>query len=179
MARETCSAERDPRECEAFPTMRLMDSLQILRTDSQRPATVTKRNHCLKRHRLEHPPKVGLGVVIGHQNCEGTGESRLDRNAELQTERTVQDKPQTPITSLAKSQVLAYRWNLRQVEDETSMNLGTICSSPTGSRRLRPMRYMGRSLRSSLRWGKPITWRRETVKSTVQIAKLITYEEDV
>jgi hypothetical protein len=132
---------------------------------------VTNRNHRLKRHRLEHPLMVGQGVVIGYQYSDGTGKSRSGRSAGLQTERNVQPQPQSPITSLAKSQVLAYRWNLRQVADETSMNLGTTYSSPTGSRCLRPMLYVGRSLRSSLRWGKPITWRREAVKSTVQIAK--------
>ena len=170
MARETCLMKRDLRRCEALPTMRLMSSLQTLRTDSQRLAMVTKRNHCLKRHRLEHPLMVGQGVVIGHQYSDGIGKSRTDRSAGLQAERKFGHNPQSPITNLAKSQVLAYRWNLRQVEDETSMNLGTIYSSPNGSRCLRPMLYVGRSLRSSPRWGKPITWRRETVKSTVQIA---------
>ena len=125
---------------------------------------VTKRNHRLKRHRLEHPLLIGQGVVIGYRYSDGAGKSRLDRSAGLQIE------PQSPITSLAKSQVLAYRWNLRQVVDEANMNLGTTYSSPFGSRCLRPMLYVGQSLRSSLRWGKPITWRREAVKSTVQNA---------
>ena len=86
----------------------------------------------------------------------GTRDSKLNEK--------FRHKPQSPITSLAKSQVLAYRWNLRQVADETSMNLGTTYSSPLGSRCLRPMLYVGRSLRSSPRWGKPITWRREAVR---------------
>jgi len=170
MAKGTCLMERDPRRCEALLRMWLRDSLQILRTASQRLAMVTNRNHYLKRHRLEHLLMVGQGVVIGNQHSDGADKSRLDRSAGLQAEQKFGHNPQSPITSLAKSQVLAYRWNLRQVEDETSMNLGTIYSSPNGSRCLRPMLYVGRSLRSSLRWGKPITWRRETVKLTVPIA---------
>jgi len=176
MAKETCLMERDPRRCEALLRMWLRDSLQILRTASQRLAMVTNRNHCLKRHRLEHPlvtRMVGQGVVIGYQYFDGTGKSDLGRNTGLQ------NNPQSPITSLAKSQALAYRWNLRQVEDETSMNLGTIYSSPNGSRCLRPMLYVGRSLRSSLRRGKPVTWQREAVKSQCKHASLNTYEEDV
>jgi hypothetical protein len=173
MAKETCPMNREVRRCEALLTMWLKDSLQILRTASQKLAMVTNRNHCLKRHRLEHPLKVGQGVVIGYWYSEGTGKSRWDRKAELR------NKPQSPITSLAKSQVLAYRWNLRQVANETGMNLGTTYSSPYGSRCLRPMLYVGRSLRSSLREGKPLTWRRETVKSQCKIAKPTTYEEDV
>ena len=173
MAKKTCLAKRDLKRCEALLTMRLKSSLQALRTASQRLAMVTKRNHCLKRHRLEHLLMVGQGVVIGYQYSEGIGKSRSDRNVGLH------NNPQSPITSLVKNQVLAYRWNLRQVEDETSMNLGTTYGSPPGSRCLRPMPYVGRSLRSSLRWGKLITWRREAVKSTVQIATLNTYEEDV
>ncbi len=173
MARETCSMKRDLRKCEALPTMWLKDSLQILRTASQRLAMVTNRNHCLKRHRLEHPLMVGQDVVIGYQYSDGTGKSRWGRNAELY------NKPQSPITSLAKRRVLAYRWNLRQVEDETSMNLGTTYSSPMGSRCLQPMLYVGRNLRSSLREGKPLTWRRETVKSQCKLQKPNTYEEDV
>ena len=161
MARETCLMKRDLRKCEALPTMWLKDFLQILRTASQRLAMVTNRNHCLKRHRLEHLLMVGQGVVIGYRYSDGTGMSHSGRSAGLH------NKPQSPITSLAKNQVLAYRWNLRQVVDETNMNLGTTYSSPTGSRCLRPMLYVGRSLHSSLRWGKPITWRREAVKSTV------------
>lgn len=164
---------REVRRCEALLRMWLKDSLQILRTASQRLAMVTNRNHCLKRHRLEHPLMVGQGVVIGYQYSDGTGKSRRDRKAELR------NKPQSPLTSLAKSQVLAYRWNLRQVVDETGMNLGTTYSSPYGSRCLRPMLYVGRSLRSSLREGKPLTRRRETVKSQCNIAKPTTYEEDV
>jgi hypothetical protein len=164
---------REVRRCEALLTMWLKDSLQILRTASQRLAMVTNRNHCLKRHRLEHLLMVGQGVVIGYRYSDGIGQPRLGRKAELR------NKPQSPVTSLAKSQVLAYRWNLRQVVDETSMNLGTTYSSPQRSRCLRPMLYVGRSLRSSLREGKPLTRRRETVKSQCKIAKLNTYEEDV
>ena len=143
---------------------------------------VTKRNHCLKRHRLEHLLMVGQGVVIGYQYSEGIGKSRSDRNVGLH------NNPQSPITSLVKNQVLAYRWNLRQVEDETSMNLGTIYDFPDvcccngnghGNRCLRPISYMGRSLRSSPREGKPLTWRRETVKSQCKLQELNTYEEDV
>ena len=174
MARGTCSMQRDLRECEAPPTMWLKDFLQTLRTASQRLAMVTNRNHCLKRHRLEHPLMVGQGVVIGYRYSDGAGKLRLGRSAGLH------NKPQSSITSLAKSQVLAYRWNLRQVEDDTSMNLGTVYSSPDNwSRCLRPMLYAGRSLRSSLREGKPLTWRRETVKSQCKLQKLNTYEEDV
>ena len=166
--------KRDLRKCEALLTMWLKDFLQTLRTASQRLAMVTNRNHCLKRHRLEHPLMVGQGVVIGYQYSDGTGMSRWGKSAGLH------NKPQSPITSLAKSQALAYRWNLRQVEDETSMNLGTTYGFPAnGSRCLRPMLYVGRSLRSSLREGKPLTWRRETVKSQCKFAELNTYEEDV
>ena len=179
MAKETCPMKRDLRRCEALLTMWLRSSLQASRTASQRLAMVTKRNHCLKRHRLERLLMVGQGVVIGYWYSEGTGKSRWDRNAGLQAELSFSQKPQSPITSLAKSQALAYRWNLRQVEDETSMNLGTIYSSPYGSRCLRPMLYVGRSLRSSLREGKPLTWRRETVKSQCKIAAPNTYKEDV
>ena len=144
---------------------------------------VTNRNHRLKRHRLEHPLLIGQGVVIGYQYSDGAGKSRLDRSAGLQAECNIWLKPQSPITSLAKSQVLAYRWNLRQVEDETNMNLGTTYDFPDvygdGNRCLRPISYMGRSLRSSPREGKPLTWRRETVKSQCKLQELNTYEEDV
>jgi hypothetical protein len=177
MARETCPMMRDHIGCEALPIIRLKSSLQALRTDSQRLAMVTIRNHCLKRHRLEHPLMVGQGVVIGYQYSDGIGKSRSDRNVGLR------NNPQSPITSLAKSQALAYRWNLRQVENETSMNLGTIYDFPDvyghRNRCLRPISYMGRSLRSSPREGKPLTWRRETVKSQCKLQELNTYEEDV
>lgn len=164
MARRACATKRDLIGYEASPTMWLMSSLQTLRAASQRPVMVTKRNHRLKRHRLEHPLMVGQGVAVGYRYSDGTGKSGLDRKAALHY------NPQSPTASLAKSQVLAYRWNLRQVDDETSVNLGTVYGSPTGSRCLRPMPYTGRSLRSSRKWGKPITWRREAVKLTVHFA---------
>jgi hypothetical protein len=100
---------REVRRCEALLTMWLKDSLQILRTASQRLAMVTNRNHCLKRHRLEHLLMVGQGVVIGYRYSDGIGKPRLGRKAELQAERKYSHKLQSPVTSLAKSQVLAYR----------------------------------------------------------------------
>lgn len=44
---------------------------------------VTKRNHRLKRHRLEHPTMIGQGVVIGNQYSLGIGKPLTDRNTGL------------------------------------------------------------------------------------------------
>ena len=164
--------KRDRMLCKASPTMRVKDSLQVLRPDSQKFAMATNRNRCLTRQRLEHPLMVGQDVVIGNSYSDGMGQSRLDRNALLL-------HAQTPITNLAKSQVLAYRRSLKQLADDTDMNLGTVYSSPVGSRCLRPMLCAGRSCRSSLRWGKPTTWRRAAVRLFSAACMLTKFEKDV
>lgn len=59
----------------------------------------------------------------------------------------------------------AYRQDLRQRVDAIYVNLGTIHSSLARVRaNLRLTLCMGRSLRSSLRSGKPATWRRKAVR---------------
>jgi hypothetical protein len=68
---------------------------------------------------------IGQGVVIGHQYSLGIGQTLKVRKC-----GTPNTTPQSPITNLAESQVLAYRWNLQQVENETNVNLGTVYSSP-------------------------------------------------
>lgn len=89
---------------------------------------VTNRNHRPKRHRLEHPAMIGQGVVIGYQYSLGAGKPLMDRNTGLQT-----IYPHSPITSSAENRALAYRWNLRQVEDKTNVNLGTAYNSPVST----------------------------------------------
>jgi hypothetical protein len=126
VARRACSVKQDLARCEASLTMWSGKPLQNPWTASQRLAMATKRNHRLKRHRLEHPAMVGQGVVTGQPYSLGTG-----CVSDGQTSGTP-NNPRVPVTSLATSQVLAYRWSLKQVADDTDMNLGTMHGFPSG-----------------------------------------------
>ena len=126
MATRACDMAQDPIWCEASRRMWRQSSLQTLGAASQRLAMATNRNRCLKRHRLEHPPMAGQGVVTGQPYSDGKGCGSLG-----QTSGTP-PKPQVPVTRLSKRQVLAYRRSLRQVANDIGMNLGTMYGSPSG-----------------------------------------------
>ena len=67
----------------------------------------------------------------------------------------------------------AYRQDLIQRADVTYVNLGTMFGSPSVEwASLRLMPNMGRSLRSSLRPGKPVTWRRKAIRYSAELSKL-------
>src|SRR5512144_36065 len=72
----------------------------------------------------------------------------------------------------------AYRQNLRPCDDTLRVNLGTQSVSPT--RELASLWLMadwGRSLRSSLRWGKPTPWRRKAVRDSASHCELSRSED--
>jgi hypothetical protein len=118
---------QDPIWCAVSLTTWQQRPLQSLGAASQKLAMVTTRNRCLKRHRLEHPLKVGQGVVTGQPYSDGIG---YDSDGQISgTPHT----PLIPVTSLSTRQVLAYRRDLKQVVDDTDMNLGTTYDSPSGA----------------------------------------------
>ena len=64
----------------------------------------------------------------------------------------------TPNSERGNDSCQGYRQYLRYYDDDTDVNLGTILHSPSGSRLVCGyMCKMGRSFRSSLRQGKPVT----------------------
>lgn len=74
-----------------------------------------------------------------------------------------------------------YRQCLRYYVDETDVNLGTVLSSLCKESGL-VCGYMdktGRSFRSSLRQGKPVTWRRETVRLQCKVKCKLSRRKDV
>lgn len=71
----------------------------------------------------------------------------------------------TPNSERENDSCKGYRQYLRCCNHVVGMNLGTILHSPNGSRLVCGyICKMGRSLRSSPRQGKPVTWQREAVK---------------
>jgi len=78
MARKTCPKNREVNGCEALLTMWLKDSLQTLRTASQRLAMVTKKKSLFEASQVGTPLKGRAGCsyrisVLGRcwYVCEG------------------------------------------------------------------------------------------------------------